>query len=227
VQPDPACALLAARLKALTSASTVQVSSCSAELLDVRFETTAGTDSDSRTGPSEDLARRVWEAADRRAAYVDVTLELSSDFGVMQCYGTRPWRRNPGCRIPDSLPAEARANIRVRLWDERTRRFIRTAFSLEKPDGWSESAFFTGVGSDGWGETFWLPPGRYAIAITELPCGREHYFLKHTLTKAFVARAGAAVDLTLRVHSGSVSMMKSHNNPGGHSCTDGTGPDIG
>ena len=143
-----------------------------------------------------------------------------ADFEVAQCFATRPWQTEPGCQSPESLPPHERTDVRVRLWDERTGQYIRAAYSLEKPDGWTESWFLTGADSAGWGTSFWIPPGRYTIVITDLPCGSEHYFLKRSLTRAFVARAGVPADLTLRVHSGTVQMRKSYNNPDGRLCTD-------
>ena len=220
MRPDPECTSLAGPLQAIAPAAAVHITSCSAELLAVRFESATRSDSEQLAAPTEELAHLVWDAAGRRAAHVAVTIGFTRGFGAMECYGTRPWRLNPGCRIPDALPLQARTDVRVRLWDERTGRYVRTSFSLEKPDGWTESFFVTGADATGWGESFWLPPGRYTIVITDLPCGREHYFLKHALTRAFVAKAGVAVDLTFRVHSGAVQMMKSYNNPDGRSCTD-------
>jgi hypothetical protein len=219
LQPNPECTPLAERLQSMASASTVQIPWCSAEFLDVRFDFAALPDSVGLAGPSERLARRVWDAGGRRAAYVRVTVAEGA-FGVVQCFGTQPWRDDPGCQTPDSLRPAERTDVRVRLWDERTGQYIRAAYSLEKPNGWTESWFLTRADSAGWSKSFWVPPGRYRIVITELPCGSEDYFLKRSLSRRFVARAGAPTDLTLRVHSGTVQMRKSHNNPAGQPCTD-------
>jgi hypothetical protein len=119
---------------------------------------------------------------------------------------------------PDTLAKAERADVRVRIWDEASGRYIRGTHDVRFPDGSSQILYTTGTEPGGWGRSFWLPPGRYSISVNSYPCGSERYFLKPSIERPFAARAGEAADLTIRINTRTLKPARSYNNPDGLRC---------
>ena len=116
------------------------------------------------------------------------------------------------------LPPAERADVRVRFHDRKTGRYLNVCHSVRFPGDIRQSCYHSGTEADGWGKSFWLPPGRYAIDLDELPCGQENFFPKRPIVLEFEARAGVPIDLTVDLDVLEVALRKSYNNPGGRKC---------
>ncbi len=121
-------------------------------------------------------------------------------------------------RAPDTLAVVERAAIKVRIWDEANNAYIKGWHDLQLPDGSTKSVYTTGTEPDGWGRSFWLAPGSYAILVTRYPCGAERYWLKTPITHKFVALAGEDTDITIRLNTRSARPARAYNNTEGLRC---------
>jgi hypothetical protein len=127
-------------------------------------------------------------------------------------------------RRPDTLPEAARADVRVRIWDEAMGRYIEGEHALGLPDGGRKSVYTTGSELEGWGRSFWLAPGRYTIIVSRFPCGSEKYFLAKPIERKFTARPGERTDITIRLDTRKLKPARSYNNVSGERCR-ATAPD--
>lgn len=121
-------------------------------------------------------------------------------------------------RAPDTLAAAERADIRVRIWDDANNTYIKGFHALLLPDGGSKSVYTTGTEPEGWGRSFWLAPGSYAIRVTRYPCGGEQYSLKSPIMHPFVAGAGERTDIVIRLNTRTARPARTYNNTEGHRC---------
>ena len=217
VQPDARCAWIAERLGAVSAAAAIQVRECSPTRLYVAYVVPEGLETGPVSDQVEQLAQEAWDASDRRAAFVQLGVQ-QADFEGRQCFATTPWRAVADCEPSDTRSPAERADVRVRVWDHAKGGYLRTSYSLLKPDGRTQSFLAAGTQADGWGAQYALPPGRYAILISDIPCGSETFFLAQTIERWFTAKAGRAESVTVRLDSRQLKMRGSHNNREARSC---------
>jgi hypothetical protein len=216
--PNRACANVAQRLQSLSLGGEVQVHECSASLLDVTILVPSLGDSGQLGGPTLDIAKRVWQASESRAAYVEVSV-TEPGFGATVCYKAQTWDAVRDCRMPDTLAVDQRADMRVRVWDRSTERYLAVTYFVTYPDGGTHWPYQTDEAADGWSEALPLPPGKYSVSITDVPCGPTPFYLKRILRRDVRAEAGKPLDITIEVERRHLAMMKSFNNPEGRRCT--------
>lgn len=124
----------------------------------------------------------------------------------------------PRPRPPPPLDTTVLGSVRVRVWDEVSRRFIRATHALEFADGSSKSAYHTGEGGDGWGKAFWLAPGTYVIAIRTVPCGDEEWVLREPLRRTFVITRGARSEVSITLDRRALPMGRAYYNRNAAPC---------
>lgn len=121
----------------------------------------------------------------------------------------------------DTLPEAARGDVRVRVWDEAQGKYLQTrhGHALEEPDGSIKSVYSLGTEEEGWGPSFWLPPGGYAILFSQYPCGDKRYILKNKIRKEFEVKAGEDVEVTIRINTLKLKPRRTYDNTDGRRCT--------
>jgi hypothetical protein len=125
----------------------------------------------------------------------------------------------PSAAPPSTTPGTPGA-LRVRIFDEASKRFFVTTYSLHLPDGhWMYGNLRTGNGPDGWGPAVPRPPGNYEIEIANFKCGDKLYFLKDKILKPVTIDSTAAADVTVEVDLPDVATRKSLDNQAAASCT--------
>jgi hypothetical protein len=119
---------------------------------------------------------------------------------------------------PPPTPAR-RGEIRVRVWDTARGRYreLRHGLGQGQSSKWS---YTTGTLPDGWGPSFWLLPGDYAVLLQEIPCGSEQHFLEHEIRHPFHVAAADTLDITVTINSDSIPLKRSYKNPDGASCSE-------
>lgn len=116
---------------------------------------------------------------------------------------------------PEILSQSERTDVRVRIWDEMLGQYIQGSHQLRRSDGSVTYSYTVGTRPDGWGQSFWLPPGRYAIQISEYPCEGKEQFLIGEIHRSFTAIAGKDIDLTIRIDPRKLKIGSSYRNPAG------------
>jgi hypothetical protein len=120
---------------------------------------------------------------------------------------------------PSTTPGTPGA-LRVRIFDQASKRFFVTTYSLHLPDGhWMYGNLRTGNGPDGWGPAVPRPPGNYEIEIANFKCGDKLYFFKDKILKQVTIDSSAPADVTVDVDLPNVPARKSLDNEAGASCT--------
>ena len=120
---------------------------------------------------------------------------------------------------PSTTPGTAGA-LRVRIFDQASKRFFVTTYSLHLPDGhWMYGNLRTGNGPDGWGPAVPRPPGNYEIEIANFKCGDKLYFFRDKILKQVTIDSSAPADVTVDVDLPNVPARKSLDNQAGTSCT--------
>ena len=120
---------------------------------------------------------------------------------------------------PSTTPGTAGA-LRVRIFDQASKRFFVTTYSLHLPDGhWMYGNLRTGNGPDGWGPAVSRPPGNYEIEIANFKCGDKLYFFRDKILKQVTIDSSAPADVTIDVDLPNVPARKSLDNQAGTSCT--------
>ncbi len=110
--------------------------------------------------------------------------------------------------------------IRVRIFDEASKKYFVTTYSLHLPDGhWMYGKLRTGNGPDGFGPPVPSPPGNYEIEIANFMCGDKLWFLKDKILKPVVVDAGAPADVSIEVNLPTAPARPSIDNKAGAACT--------
>ena len=119
-------------------------------------------------------------------------------------------------------PPDANAGrLRVRVWDEGSRRYIPLRFDLGMPNGTTYSAgFHGGTDSVGWGPPIRLRPGRYAAKFFEFPCDSLVFFFEPQLIRHIRIKRDSTTELSLTVNLLTAPAAKSFDNPAGGRCGD-------
>jgi hypothetical protein len=123
--------------------------------------------------------------------------------------------RDSAAPAPDT---SALGKVRVRVWDDGSKRYLRLIHNVQLPDGSMKSVYSTGEGPEGWGREFWLPPGQYSVVLSRFPCGNDEYFLKTMLTQPFAITVGELTDVTVKLNVRQLDAAPSYNNPSGAKC---------
>ncbi len=121
----------------------------------------------------------------------------------------------PGAATPGTAGA-----LRVRIFDEASKKYFVTTYSLHLPDGhWMYGRLRTGNGPDGFGPPVPRPPGSYEIEIANFMCGDKLWFLKDKILKPVVVEAGAPADVSIEINLPTVPARPSIDNKTGAACT--------
>ena len=124
---------------------------------------------------------------------------------------------------PSAVPSRTTGTpgaIRVRIFDEASKKYFVTTYSLHLPDGhWMYGKLRTGNGVDGFGPPVPGPPGNYEIEIANFMCGDKLWFLKDKILKPVVVEAGAPADVTVEVNLPTAPARPSIDNKAGAACT--------
>ena len=124
-----------------------------------------------------------------------------------------------GKAVPSGAPGTPGA-IRVRIFDEASKKYFVTTYSLHLPDGhWMYGKLRTGNGVDGFGPPVPGPPGNYEIEIANFMCGDKLWFLKDKILKPVVVEAGALADVSIEVNLPTAPARPSIDNKAGAACT--------
>jgi hypothetical protein len=133
----------------------------------------------------------------------------------------------PSAAPPSTTPGTPGA-LRVRIFDEASKRFFVTTYSLHLPDGhWMYGNLRTGNGPDGWGPAVARPPGNYEIEIANFKCGDKLYFFKDKILKPVTVDSTASADVTINVDLPDAAARPSLDNRAGASCTEPPPPQPG
>ena len=119
---------------------------------------------------------------------------------------------------PPAVDTTSPGRARVRVWDDRSMRYLQARAALRLPDGSMRTVYNTGSGRDGWGGELRLPPGQYAAVLSRFPCGTDEYFLKTLITQPFVIAAGQLTDVTVKLNVRQLDVAPTSGNPTGGRC---------
>lgn len=120
---------------------------------------------------------------------------------------------------PPPPTAAQRGEIRVRVWDSARARYLELRHGLGHGQE-SKWSYTNGTLADGWGPTFWLLPGDYAVILQEIPCGSEQQFLAHEIRHPFHVDAADTLDITVTINTDSIPLTRSYKNPNGTNCSE-------
>ena len=133
--------------------------------------------------------------------------------------GTTAPAATAGSAVPSGTPGTPGA-IRVRIFDQASKKYFVTTYSLHLPDGhWMYGKLRTGNGLDGFGPPVPGPPGNYEIEIANFMCGDKLWFLKDKILKPVVVEAGAPADVSIEVNLPTAPARTSIDNKAGAACT--------
>lgn len=127
--------------------------------------------------------------------------------------------RDPPPPPPDTLALAARGTIFVRVQDRGSGRYLEIRHGLHTPTSWIYS-YSTGTTPEGWGPSFWLPPGSYGVVIRDIPCGKEEQFLEEEIEHRFEAIAGETTFVTVSIILDSLILDQSYKNDRKRTCAD-------
>jgi hypothetical protein len=135
---------------------------------------------------------------------------------------------SPSTAATDAPPAAAAASadasaavpLRVRIFDEGSKKYFVTTYSLHLPDGhWMYGKLRTGNGPDGFGPAIPRAPGKYEIEITNFMCGDKLWFFKDKILQTVEIAPGAPADVTINVNLPEAPARPSLENKAGDKCT--------
>ena len=110
--------------------------------------------------------------------------------------------------------------LRVRIFDEASKKYFVTTYSLHLPDGhWMYGKLRTGNGPDGFGPAIPRTPGKYEIEITNFMCGDKLWFFKDKILQAVEVAPGTPADVTINVNLSEAPARPSLENKAGEKCT--------
>ena len=116
--------------------------------------------------------------------------------------------------------AAATVPLRVRIFDEASKKYFVTTYSLHLPDGrWMYGKLRTGNGPDGFGPAVARTPGKYEIEITNFMCGDKLWFFKDKILQPVDIAAGTPADITIKVNLPEAPARSSLENKAGEKCT--------
>ena len=115
--------------------------------------------------------------------------------------------------------ASAAVPLRVRIFDEASKKYFVTTYSLHLPDGhWLYGKLRTGNGPDGFGPAVPRTPGKYEIEITNFMCGDKLWFFKDKILQAVEIAPGTPADVTINVNLPEAPARPSLENKAGEKC---------
>lgn len=118
-----------------------------------------------------------------------------------------------------STDASAAVPLRVRIFDEASKKYFVTTYSLHLPDGhWLYGKLRTGNGPDGFGPAVPRTPGRYEIEITNFMCGDKLWFFKDKILQPVEIAPGTPADVTINVNIPEAPARPSLENKAGEKC---------
>ena len=121
---------------------------------------------------------------------------------------------------PSSGDASAAVPLRVRIFDEASKKYFVTTYSLHLPDGhWMYGKLRTGNGPDGFGPAITRAPGKYEIEIANFMCGDKLWFFKDKILQPVVITPGTPADVTINVNIPDAPARPSLENKAGEKCT--------
>lgn len=110
--------------------------------------------------------------------------------------------------------------LRVRIFDESSKKYFVTTYSLHLPDGhWMYGKLRTGNGPDGFGPAIARAPGKYEIEITNFMCGDKLWFFKDKILQPVEITPGTPADVTINVNLPEAPARPSLENKAGEKCT--------
>jgi len=125
-----------------------------------------------------------------------------------------------GSAAPSSGDASAAVPLRVRIFDEASKKYFVTTYSLHLPDGhWMYGKLRTGNGPDGFGPAVPRAPGKYEIEITNFMCGDKLWFFKDRILQPVVVAPGTPADVTINVNLPDAPARPSLENKNGDKCS--------
>lgn len=126
---------------------------------------------------------------------------------------------------PDAAAPAATADastavpLRVRIFDEASKKYFVTTYSLHLPDGhWLYGKLRTGNGPDGFGPAVPRTPGKYEIEITNFMCGDKLWFFKDKILQTVEVTPGTPADVTINVNLPEAPARPSLENKAGEKC---------
>ena len=121
---------------------------------------------------------------------------------------------------PASSDAAATVPLRVRIFDEASKKYFVTTYSLHLPDGhWLYGKLRTGNGPDGFGPAVLRAPGKYEIEITNFMCGDKLWFFKDRILQPVEVAPGTPADVTINVNIPEAPARPSLENKAGEKCS--------
>jgi hypothetical protein len=115
--------------------------------------------------------------------------------------------------------ASAAVPLRVRIFDEASKKYFVTTYSLHLPDGhWLYGKLRTGNGPDGFGPAVPRAPGKYEIEITNFMCGDKLWFFKDKILQTVEVTPGTPADVTINVNLPEAPARPSLDNKAGEKC---------
>ena len=121
---------------------------------------------------------------------------------------------------PSSGDASAAVPLRVRIFDEASKKYFVTTYSLHLPDGhWMYGKLRTGNGPDGFGPAITRAPGKYEIEIANFMCGDKLWFFKDKILQPVVITPGTPADVTINVNIPDAPARPSLENKAGEKCS--------
>ena len=125
-----------------------------------------------------------------------------------------------GAATPTSADAAAAVPLRVRIFDEASKKYFVTTYSLHLPDGhWMYGKLRTGNGPDGFGPAITRAPGKYEIEIANFMCGDKLWFFKDKILQPVVITPGTPADVTINVNIPDAPARPSLENKSGEKCS--------
>ena len=121
--------------------------------------------------------------------------------------------RPPPPPPPKPLAVDARVEVRVRLLDLASGRYFAGRHGLTgRQKGWTKCCYSTSSDSEGWGQFFWLPPGKYSVGFERFDCAGRFASLRRHVSQDFEGNAGDTVQITLRVNLDTVALSRTYDN---------------
>ena len=125
-----------------------------------------------------------------------------------------------GTAAPASGDPSAEVPLRVRIFDEASKKYFVTTYSLHLPDGhWMYGKLRTGNGPDGFGPAITRAPGKYEIEITNFMCGDKLWFFKDKILQPVSITPGTPADITINTNLADAPARPSLENKNGDKCS--------